>query len=80
MVERRLKGNVLRKKKIGEQIVQAIEETYMETKSTVKVNCVKVEEFLTTRSLRQVCPLSPILFSLNISDIEDREEGWSLEG
>lgn len=55
---------------IAENLVNRIAEIYSETLSSIRVNDKESSPFWTTRGLRQGCPMSPLLFSIYLSDIE----------
>lgn len=44
---------------------------FRETKSRVRVGEKTGEEFWTARGVRQGCPLSPLLFSVLLADLEE---------
>lgn len=60
----------LKSLKVNKTLITKIAEIYEETKNTIKVNNEESREFWTTKGLRQGCPLSPLLFSIYMSDLE----------
>lgn len=90
-IDRKILWEVMERRGIRKGIVERVKEIYMSTKNVVRVDGRVSERFWTEKGLRQGCPLSPILFSLLIVDIEeeikkeqvggvqvDRERIWSL--
>lgn len=65
----------MRKLQIPEYIVQAIEEIYRCTPYQIGNT-----EFITSRGLKQGCPLSPILFAIYISDMDRVLRDWQSGG
>lgn len=55
---------------INENLVNRIAEIYTETQCIVRVNDGETPQFWTSRGLRQGCPLSPLLFSIFLADLE----------
>lgn len=62
---------ILRNKGVNKTLVNRIAEIYEETVNVVAINGKKSTEFWTTRGVRQGCPLSPTLFAMYLSDLED---------
>ena len=61
----------LRRRNASEQIVELVDRVYAETWSIARVNESVSEGFRMNVGVRQGCPLSPILFNLYISEIEE---------
>ncbi|XP_029676802.1 uncharacterized protein LOC115243745 [Formica exsecta] len=92
-VEREQLWKGLREKKVAEDLVCKVERIYEETEVAVRVKEDITEKFFTTKGVRQVCVMSPLLFNLYVAEIgkelERRNIGgirvgrnrlWSLEG
>lgn len=56
---------------MSSRLKRKIMEIYEETKSVVRVKGRYGKKIWTTKGVRQVCPLSPLLFKILIGDIED---------
>lgn len=75
-VDREKLWEVLRKRKINEELIEKIKELYRETSCRVRVGKETSEPFWFKKGVRQGCPLSPTLFNLYISDIgEELDKG-----
>ena len=61
----------LRGKGVSKELVKNTKEIYEETKNKVKLNGKESEWFWTKGGLRQGCPLSPTLFTIYLSDIDE---------
>lgn len=59
-------GEAIREKGVREALVGRVEEMVRESKNRVKMR----KWYWTTRRVRQRCPLSPLLFSVLMTDIE----------
>ena len=70
-VNRKLLNEMMRKMKIENNLRHRVMETYKETRNIVKVGNRKSEEFWTEKGLRQGYPLSPTLFNIYMSDLEE---------
>lgn len=70
-VDRKILREMLEWIGVTEQLRKRIIETYKEIKYSVKVENEKSEEFWTENEIRQGCPMSPTLFNVHISDLED---------
>ena len=65
----------LKKLKVPEYLVQAIQEIYKETPYTIGSSTI-----WTNKGLRQGCPMSPLLFAIYIYDIEKALDNWQSGG
>lgn len=61
----------MEKRRIRIEISKRIKEIYESAKNVVKINRRVSECFWTEKGVKQGCPLSPILFLLQIADIEE---------
>lgn len=90
-VNREKLWSIMRKKKIDENLVRKIEELYEDTTCAVRVNGKETKVFRTRIGVKQGCPLSPVLFNIFVSDLEEvlrrnqdggmvigKEKVWSL--
>ena len=56
---------------MNEELVRKTQEIYKETKNVVRINDEESECFWTQKGVIQGCPLSPILFTIYISEIDE---------
>lgn len=70
-VERGLLWKVMEKRGVRNGLIERIKEIYETTKNIVKVGKNRSEDFWTESGVRQGCPLSPTLFTIFISDLEE---------
>ena len=71
MLDREKLWKVMEKKEADKELTEKIKEIYEETICTVKVNGEETKNFWTIKGVRQGCPLSPSLFALYISEIDE---------
>lgn len=62
---------IMEKAGVSETLVNRIAEIYGMTSNVVRIRGEDTEEFFTDRGVRQECPLSPALFALYISYLEE---------
>ena len=62
---------IMKKKGIGNRIINRISEIYKETKSKIKIGNKEIGEFWTEKGIRQGCPLSPIIFNIGMADLNE---------
>lgn len=70
MVGKEILGEAMKEKGIRVGLIERIEEMYRKTKSRVRVGKKMEEMFWTVRELRQGCPLSLLLFSVLVVNLE----------
>lgn len=71
----------MRNRGVRKELMDRVKEIYERTKNGVRVNGMASRKFNTVKVVRQGCPMSPILFSLYVADVEkqmrkDKEEEW----
>lgn len=71
LINREKLWEYLKRKEIDENLRLRLMEIYEVTKNVIKVGEKNSSEFYTEKGLRQGCPLSPTLFAIYISDIEE---------
>lgn len=71
-VNRSILWKVLRKRGIRKGTVERIKEMYTDVRAKVRIGEKIGEEFWLGRGLMQGCPLSPLLFSLLMADLEEK--------
>lgn len=78
MIDREVLLESMRERGIREGLVKRMEKMLRETKSRVRVEEETGKAFWMAREVRQECPLSPLLFSLLIADLEEtlKKVGW----
>lgn len=70
MVDKEVFGEAMKEKGIRVGLIERIKEMYRKTKSRVRVGKKMGKMFWTVRELRQGCPLSLLLFSVLVVDLE----------
>ena len=61
----------MRERGVNEGLIERIKKIFVETRIKVRTGEQKGEVFWTGRGLRQSCPLSPLLFSILLADLEE---------
>ncbi|XP_076301876.1 uncharacterized protein LOC143219998 [Lasioglossum baleicum] len=70
-VDREVLAGSMRKAGVREGLVERCVEVLRETRSKVRVEKKEGKSFWTVKGVRQGCPLSPILFTMLIADMEE---------
>ena len=71
-VNRSILWKAMKEREVDEELLDRIKEIFTETRTRVRIREEKGEEFSTGRGLRQRCPLSPLLFSILLADLEEK--------
>ena len=69
-IDRNLLWDKMQKFGISRGLIDRVKDIYKVTTCTVRIGDIETKEFLTTKGLRQGCPLIPILFALYIADLD----------
>ena len=70
-MDRDILWKIMEKKGVDQKFIRRIKEIYSETENTVRINGEETETFWTGKGVRQGCPLSPTLFTIFISDLDE---------
>lgn len=66
--------NKMRKVGMGGRMTKIIKEIYREIYNKIKTEKGLTEEFVTTKRIKQRCPLSSTLFNIFLNDIDEEWE------
>ncbi|XP_043476186.1 uncharacterized protein LOC122507501 [Leptopilina heterotoma] len=70
-VDREKLWNIMKKVGISEYLIEKVKEIYYETKVRIKKKDGLTDEFWTSKGVRQGCVLSPILFCIYLTELEE---------
>ncbi|KMQ91375.1 flagellar attachment zone protein 1-like protein [Lasius niger] len=86
-VDRKKLWEAMEKRGVRRGLTERVKEIYESTKCAVRSQGRRSEWFWTEKGVRQGCPLSPLLFSILIADVEDEMKkeqvggfGWGRRG
>lgn len=70
----------MKKLQVSRNLIAKIAEIYEETSNSIKISDKTSNRFWTSQGVRQACPLSPIRFSIYMTDIEEYLNGGKRGG
>ncbi|KMQ82105.1 rna-directed dna polymerase from mobile element jockey-like protein [Lasius niger] len=79
-VDRKRLWEAMEKRGVRRGLTEKVKEIYESTKCAVRSQGRRSEWFLTGKGVRQGCPLSPLLFSILIADVEEEMKKGQVGG